>query len=332
MIPWCVSSTLLATKVVTSYTLLFRSAEQENVEVPFTQEEFRKRILGWVVCEHQPFLTIENPKLRWVFDLFKPKPVVPSASTIKNEIVKGYQEEQARIRDLLCSADRKVSITLDCWTSPNTKAFMGITVHYIDDSWTLQSHILDFVPLYEEHTGKKLCGAFVASCDRFGILPKILGITTDNASNMNTLFAYLEGVCRDRGIVFEKKEQRVRCMAHVTNLSVQALLRGLKAQAPRDTNTNNTPTPASTDTNRTRTHPPKSRRRHANLQGPILPTLTHPPKPRGCHGCPSSAVSFPAHAILLSVKTSSSICVVDMASRSRSPSSMCAHAGIPPMP
>jgi hypothetical protein len=215
---------------VTSCTLFFRSAVQADIEVPFTQKDLRKRILGWVVCEHEPSLTVENPKLRWVFNLFKPKPIVPSASTIKNDIMKSYQEEQDRIRDRLCSAGCEVSVTLDGWTSPNTKGFMGITVHYIDETWTLQSLIFDFIPLPDAHTGEKLCEAFVATCDRFGILPKLLGITTDNAGNMGTLLAHLEGVCRDRGIVFKKKEQHVRCVAHVTNLGVQAFLGVLKAQ------------------------------------------------------------------------------------------------------
>ena len=95
------------------------------------------------------------------------------------------------------------------------------------------------MPLYEEQTGEKLCEAFVATCDRFDILPKLLGITTDNAGNMGTLLAHLEGVYRDRGIVFKKKEQHVRCVAHVTNLCVQAFLGVLKAQTPI-TNTSST--------------------------------------------------------------------------------------------
>jgi hypothetical protein len=63
------------------------------------------------------------------------------------------------------------------------------------------------------------------------ILHKLLGVTTDNAANNNTLLACLERVCHDRGIVFDKSEQHVRCVAHVVNLAVQALLRELGTDA-----------------------------------------------------------------------------------------------------
>jgi hypothetical protein len=102
----------------------------------------------------------------------------------------------------------------------------GITAHSIDDDWTPRSLVLDFVPLEGEHAGEDLCDALVVTCNRFGIPNKLLGITTDNAAN-NTLLTCLERVCRSRGIVLDKSEQHVRCVAHVVNLAVQALLREL---------------------------------------------------------------------------------------------------------
>jgi hypothetical protein len=51
-----------------------------------------------------------------------------------------------------------------------------------------------------------------------------MGITTDNASNIDNLLVCFEGVCESRGIEFDKKKQHVRCMAHIVNLAVQALL------------------------------------------------------------------------------------------------------------
>jgi hypothetical protein len=180
-----------------------------------------------MVRTNQPFSTTEDPDFRWLLRLLKPNLVVHSADTIKCEIMKRYQEEGPRIGDRLCNAGSKISVTLDCWTSPNTKAFMGITAHYIDHAWVPHSLVLEFVPLLGHHSGEDLCEAFVATCDRLGLLPKLLGITTDNASNIDNFLVRLEGVCFSRGIAFDKKEQHVRCMAHVTNLGVQALLRRL---------------------------------------------------------------------------------------------------------
>lgn len=49
---------------------------------------------------------------------------------------------------------------LDCWTSPCNEAYLGVTGHYIDKGWAMQSLLLllDFVLLEGEHTGESLCG------------------------------------------------------------------------------------------------------------------------------------------------------------------------------
>jgi hypothetical protein len=122
--------------------------------------------------------------------------------------VRRYDEEAARLKDRLRAVSSRISVTLDCWTWPNCKAFLGITGHYIDDDdddRTARSFLLDFAPLTGQHTGQHLCDAFVATCSRFGMLHKLLGVTTDNASNVHKLVVCLEDACRKRGIVFDKE-------------------------------------------------------------------------------------------------------------------------------
>ena len=86
------------------------------------------------------------------------------------------------MRNLLHEAPGKLSFTVDGWTSPATQAFLGITVHWIDKQWRLRELLLDFVPLEGSHTAENLTLVFIATCDKFDILPKILAITTDGAT------------------------------------------------------------------------------------------------------------------------------------------------------
>jgi hypothetical protein len=182
-----------------------------------------------VVREDQPFSAVEAASFR---SLLSPNAPTPSADTIRRDIMVAYEEMKASIRNRLRSAGSKISLTLDCWTSPNSKAFMGITAHYIDNNWTLQSLLLDFVPLHGVQSGEDLCEVLVAKCKEFDILDKLLGITTDNAANLAKLLSCFENTCLSHNIAFKKKEQHVRCVAHVTNLAVQALLCALKAEPP----------------------------------------------------------------------------------------------------
>ena len=67
--------------------------------------------------------------------------------------------------------------------------------------------------------------------DEFKILTKIMAITTDNASNNNTFLSSLSDYCDKLDINFKHTDKHIHCMAHIINLLVQALLKGLKYEA-----------------------------------------------------------------------------------------------------
>lgn len=62
----------------------------------------------------------------------------------------------------------------------------------------------------------------------------MLGISTDNASNMDKMFDIFETLCENEEILFDAKNQRVRCLAHIINLAAQDILKSLKEEAPNN--------------------------------------------------------------------------------------------------
>ena len=82
--------------------------------------------------------------------------------------------------------------------------FLGITVHWqIDTDWHwMRSLLLDIVPLSGPHTGENMCAVFRAVCTDFGVMDKLLAITTDSTFN-DTPAAHLEAVCQSQGISFD---------------------------------------------------------------------------------------------------------------------------------
>src|SRR5436190_379122 len=54
-------------------------------------------------------------------------------------------------------------------------------------------------------------------------------ITADNAANNNTFLKELEYVCHQKEIKFDHKKNNIRCLAHVINLTVQEILKNIKA-------------------------------------------------------------------------------------------------------
>ena len=65
-----------------------------------------------------------------------------------------------------------LNFCIDAWTSPNHRAFVGITVHY-EESGKAQTYLLDIVEVAESHTGVALATAFTQVLETFGISDKV---------------------------------------------------------------------------------------------------------------------------------------------------------------
>jgi hypothetical protein len=52
--------------------------------------------------------------------------------------------------------DTKFNLTVDAWTASNQQDYMGVTIHWIDKKWEMQSKLLDMIDLKENHTGAYL--------------------------------------------------------------------------------------------------------------------------------------------------------------------------------
>ena len=74
--------------------------------------------------------------------------------------------------------------------------------------------------------------------NQFDLKSKLFCVTTDNATNNDTLTGALETRLEiDDGIHFDPLEQHIPCVAHVLNLAVQSFLRNLKVLEDDTTST-----------------------------------------------------------------------------------------------
>ncbi|KAM5539154.1 hypothetical protein V8D89_007184 [Ganoderma adspersum] len=94
---------------------------------------------------------------------------------------------------------------LAIWTSPNIISFLGMTMHWHENS-EIQHIILDFVKLAKGHT-------------EFGIFEKVLAVTYDNASNNTKMLKEMKKTDPD----FHSPDAHVRCFGHVINLVVKCI-------------------------------------------------------------------------------------------------------------
>ena len=146
-----------------------------------------------------------------------------SADTVKNRIMKLFEEKQQLLKEYIESNESMFSLTTDIWTSPANVSFMAVTVHFINNEWQIVSFVLDFVAFPGNHGGKEISKACREILEEYNLKNRILALTTDNATN-NDIFIqdlldkqYLDSI-----------ESHQRCFAHVLNLSAQMALGEIK--------------------------------------------------------------------------------------------------------
>lgn len=83
------------------------------------------------------------------------QPMLLNPKTARRRLQAMVKEEQQSILSTL-PLTAKLSIALDCWTSPFQQAFMAVTGYFIDQDWNYREILLGFEPLHGTHSGTNL--------------------------------------------------------------------------------------------------------------------------------------------------------------------------------
>jgi hypothetical protein len=172
-----------------------------------------------------PFRFIESPQFQDVIRYAQSAPLVPSfpsARTIQRDLRSTIQARQKDILQML-PPFAKLSIALDCWTSPFQQAFMAISGYFLDQEWNYRELLLGFEPLEGSHTGRNLSLVLSEILQKNQISDRIVAITTDNASNNATMIASVQETFPGTTMI------QIPCIAHVIQLSLKQLLGHMKA-------------------------------------------------------------------------------------------------------
>lgn len=131
-----------------------------------------------------------------------------------------HAEMEALVMREINEASGKVSITFDCWTSPNVHGYLCITAHYINKDWELKSPVLAFDVIHGSHTAEALKKHMLECFRKWELMQRIHAITMDNHS---TNAAMMGGLKRVADFEWEEGGE-VRCVAHVLNLAIRDLV------------------------------------------------------------------------------------------------------------
>jgi hypothetical protein len=192
-----------------------------------SDEEHRKQLLSVIVGLHLGFRSVENPLFKqYVTQLSNGLHHLPSATAMRNELRLQVAIIEKQLLEGLVDGS-KVSLSIDCWTSPNKHAFMGVLVNYITKAWKLEHSLIGFEHLTGIHSGAELSKVLKSLLTKFELEDRTIAITTDNASNNGTMLKEMQQMLKQLSSedeFFKGKIQHVPCLSHIIQLGLQALL------------------------------------------------------------------------------------------------------------
>ncbi|CAI5956642.1 unnamed protein product [Closterium sp. NIES-65] len=162
-----------------------------------TSVQLRQAITKLVVTCDLPFRIVEAEAFRELLILLNrncaQKNFIPSRWTVSRDtVVYAAAALQSAIAEMLAKEGGlgcRVSFTIDMWTSPNNRAWLVVTGHWIDENYQLRTMVFEFREIHGRHTGKQMARVVEETMVQWGLETRCLGFTSDNASSNTAAFS-----------------------------------------------------------------------------------------------------------------------------------------------
>ncbi|CAI2197258.1 670_t:CDS:1, partial [Funneliformis geosporum] len=155
---------------------------------PWPEKEKLERdqiVVIWVISDQQPFRVVENKNFIKMINTFDPRYTIPNRHQIKAMVIQEFNKRCSNIGYDLRKIPEKVAFTADMWTSTlSSEAYLGLTIHYIDQNWVLQRFLLNIIPFKIRHSGINIASSISNILGEFNLISKAIALTTDNESAM----------------------------------------------------------------------------------------------------------------------------------------------------
>ena len=188
-----------------------------EAQQPWDERQWRYVVLKWVVNSNSPLSVVEHPDWSAMIHMACPSINFFSRRTLDRMLTEHHAAFKAKVQAKVAEAKGRFSFTTDLWTSPAGDPFICVKAHWMDGEWNVMHITIDFSKMEGSHTGVNIFAKFHDVLREWGLTDKLLGVTTDNATNNDTFASELGR----RIPTFIPADHHFRCVAHVINLVVQ---------------------------------------------------------------------------------------------------------------
>jgi hypothetical protein len=167
-----------------------------------------------VISNVQPFTLVKSEAFKNFVSTLNCNFNIPTVNTVKEMISVASSNVSAKLKQKLLDSCEFCCLTTDFWTSGDGKGYIGITCSWLEDFEIVEVLLnLSYVPY--PHTGLKIKELLINQIAKWDLEKKVVGITTDNGSNMVSSIKLLNETLN---------VERIACAAHTIQLSVKKAL------------------------------------------------------------------------------------------------------------
>ena len=165
----------------------------------YSRAVFEQQVVTTLAAINLSFSAVKNLQFCQMLRMLQPDAEILSKKRVKIVLKERYSQIVAKsFQDL--GLVTKVSLALDCWTSPSHLSFMAITAHYISKDWHFCEILIAFEHVPESYTGRNLAILVDCALQQYRHSKRLYAITTDNVSNNDTLRSQLAEILASRSI------------------------------------------------------------------------------------------------------------------------------------
>ena len=223
------ASTASASGTQRSISAHFRPiASEDALRNAFNPQAYQEALISILTRRRVPFSAIEWGEFKQLALACNPyikDSLITSRRTMVRHIAANYDFYSSEIKDSLATTASPIHISTDLWTSPHRHSLLAVCAQWVDKDYKLRKALLSLPECAESHSGEAQAQAVIDTLEKYGIQSKLGWHTGDNATSNDTCLESIQRKLMSRhSIKFNARGRRVRCIAHIINLSLQAFL------------------------------------------------------------------------------------------------------------
>lgn len=152
-------------------------------------------LLVKLLCkEGLPFRLVDSEAFREFVHELDPRYTLPTRQVVSAKLIPNkFTEVKSDIQTKL-SAVKSCSLTADMWTSSSNDSYLGVTAHWLDDNFNVESHCLTVRPAPGSHTADFLEKEISTVLDDWSLREKELFMVTDSGANIKKAMTHMDTV------------------------------------------------------------------------------------------------------------------------------------------